>query len=50
MAERLVDVLDGDKTVLHTYPNHYRITTYYFGETEYRAKAVKAAAPRAVGA
>jgi hypothetical protein len=48
MAERLVDVLNSNRTVLHTYP----ITVEGSGaleEAEYKAKALKAAAHAHLG-
>jgi hypothetical protein len=44
MAERLVDVLNINKTVLHTYPIAIGEPNTSSNDTEYRAKAVKAAA------
>src|ERR1700686_5631478 len=44
MAERLVDVLNGNKAVLHTYPITIGAPNIIPNDTEYRAKAVKAAA------
>jgi Protein of unknown function (DUF2934) len=44
MAERLVDVLNGHNAVLHTYPITIGAPNSIPNDTEYRAKAVKAAA------
>jgi hypothetical protein len=44
MAERLVDVLNGNRAVLHTYPITIGTQNIVPNDTVYRAKAVKAAA------
>jgi hypothetical protein len=44
MAERLVDVMNSNKTVLHTYPITIRAPNITPNDTEYKAKAMKAAA------
>jgi hypothetical protein len=44
MAERLVDVLNSNKAVLHTYPITIGAPDIIPNDTEYEAKAVKAAA------
>jgi hypothetical protein len=44
MAERLVDVLNSNKAVLHTYPITVGAPNIIPDDTEYKAKAVKAAA------
>jgi hypothetical protein len=44
MAERLVDVLDGNNVVLHTYPISIEAADIIPDETEYFARALEAAA------
>ena len=44
MAERLVDVMNSNKTVLHTYPITIGAPNIIPNDTEYKAKAMKAAA------
>jgi hypothetical protein len=44
MAERLVDVMNSNKTVLHTYPITIGAPNIIPNDTEYKAKAMKAGA------
>ena len=44
MAERLVDVMNSNKTVLHTYPITIGAPNIIPDDTEYKVKAMKAAA------
>jgi hypothetical protein len=44
MAERLVDVLNSNKTVLHTYPITIGAPNIIPNDTEYKGKAMRAAA------
>jgi hypothetical protein len=44
MAERLIDVLNGNRAVLHTYPITIDAQNIVPNDTVYRTKAVKAAA------